>query len=65
MFYNGYVQVEVTNTELCSQKCDTSVKDMCDGWDKQPMLVIIKGGSWHVHLQIFNKVLDGDNNVEM
>jgi hypothetical protein len=62
---NGYVQVEVANTELCSQKCDTSVIDMCECWDKQPMLVIQKGGNWHVHLQIFNRALDGDLNVEI
>jgi len=62
---NGYFQVEVANTELYSQTFDTSVKDMCDSWDKQPMLVMLKGGNWHVHLQIFSKGLDGDNNVEM
>ena len=62
---NGYVQIAVANTELCSQRCSTSVEDMCEGWESRPILVTRRGGNWHVHIQIFSSKFDDDENVTM
>ena len=61
---NGYIELSVENTGIFGESCKQMVRDVCEGWDMNPMLVSQIHGKWHVHVNIFDRKYDNQQDVK-
>lgn len=50
---NGYVEIDLTNTELFDKHLSNTVTSFCEGWETRSPMVVLQGGKFFVHLEIF------------